>query len=153
MDELQQLAKLEKEFEDKKTALLEKAKEIWLQKAAALSAEGKLLGFTFGQLNTTPATDTGKAPSTSGRKQMSPEDILEAQKAMLAYLKGKKGDQQSATEIFDALGYEKARHQTMQKHLTALVTGGQIETTLKDTAKGKSPKNPTAYLWVKDLDN
>lgn len=154
MDELQQLAKLEKEFEDKKNALLEKAKEIWLTKAAALSAEGKLLGFTFEQLNVSTATDTGKAPSSTGnRKQMSVTDILEAQKAMLAYLKSKKGSQQSAAEIFDGLGYEKGRRQTIEKHLKVLLTSGQIEATLKDTTKGKSPKNPTAYLWVKDLDN
>jgi len=156
MDELKQLAKLEQDYQTQRTALLEAAKEQWLDQINPLIEIGKTLGFNYGSLDdkpsATPAARTATS-STGNRKQMSETDILEAQKDMLAYLKGKKGDQQSATEVFNGLGYEQSRHQTMQKHLTALLASGHIEATVKDTSKGKSPKNPTAYLWVKDLDN
>lgn len=156
MDELEQLAKLDQDYQKQRTALLEAAKQQWLDKINPLIEQGKALGFNYGSLDDKPAATPAASSSnssTSNRKQMSETDILEAQKDMLAYLKGKKGVKESYTEIFTAMGYPTSRHQTLLKHLKALVTGGYVEEELKDTKKKAAPKNPTAYLWVKDLDN
>lgn len=122
-----------------------------------LNEVGQVLGFSY-SLTLDDDDQTAKPPkstggSTGNRKQMSETDILEAQKAMLAYLKGKKGVKESYTEVFSSMGYPASRHQTLLKHLKALVTGGYVEEELKDKTKKAAPKNPTAYLWVKDLDN
>ncbi|MDM7932868.1 hypothetical protein [Tabrizicola sp.] len=153
MSVLDQIRDLEKQ----RAELVKEAKAVLLAAAEKAVAElnelGKELGFSYSlREGNAPAARTTTG-STGNRKQMSETDILEAQKDMLAFLKGKKADQQSQTEIFDGLGYEQSRHQTMQKHLKDLLASGHIEATVKDTSKGKSPKNPTAYLWVKDLDN
>lgn len=137
MDELEQLAKLRKEFEDKESALLEKAKEIWLKKAEALSVEGKLLGFNYGPL-TTKADDKASdipAPKTE-RNRRTADDIDTLKQNILAHIKtDEKG--MTARQVYDHFGLAKGDkdEQNFSNYIKALVKDSKLEVITTEDGK------------------
>jgi hypothetical protein len=158
MSVLDQTKKLEAEIEalkKKKDALKDSAKAELLAEADKIITELNALGFSYrlSEGSSSSSKERKTKDSDSRTKQLTDSDIRNLKVHFLNYLKSKKDNPQTATEIFSGLNFPESRFQTYGKHLKALLTGGHIEETVKDKTKTKSPRNPAAYLWVKDLDD
>lgn len=148
MDELEQLAKLDQEYQTQRTALLEVAKRQWLDKINPLIEQGKTLGFNYGPL-TTEADD--KPAADEKRNRRSATDIDTLKQNILAYIKTNPEGMTGRT-IYDHFKVTDTNdEQNYGTYISKLVKDGYLKKITKGSDGKNLAKNAIKYEWLKDM--
>jgi hypothetical protein len=152
MDELEQLAKLDQDYQTQRTALLEAAKQQWLDKINPLIEQGKALGFNYGPL-TTEAEDkpSAKPAPKTERNRRTADDINTLKQNILAHIKtDEKG--MTARQVYNHFGLAKGDkdEHNFSNYIKAIVKDGHLKVITEEKGKNLA-KSAIKYKWLSDM--